>query len=184
MNDYLKADIKLKEEETFQQKHSFVQPILSSNKSCNHYTGIPFIGILNAIYKYLDPGVNGENVILYNNQEIRQDTSRGRKRVLSSAESYLLTLVQYQQNYSIYHLAYLFETSEGDTSNTITSWTDFMYLKLGSIPIWSTQEQIMKIMPKSMKDRFQNVRCIIDCVEFKVAVHSSLFLHKIDVQWL
>ena len=53
-----------------------------------------------------------------------------------------------------------------------------MYLKLGSIPIWPTQEQVRKIMPKSMKDKFPNVRCIIDCVEFKVAVPSSLFLHK------
>ena len=119
-----------------------------------------------------------EKIYIYNNQEIRQDTSRGRKRALSPAESYLLTLVRYRQNYSIYHLAYLFETSEGNTSNTITSWTNFMYLKLGSIPIWPTQEQIRKIMPKSMKDKFPNVRCIIDCVEFKVAVPSSLFLHK------
>ena len=53
-----------------------------------------------------------------------------------------------------------------------------MYLKLGSILIWPTQEQIRNIMPKSMKDKFPNVRCIIDCVEFKVAVPSSLFLHK------
>ena len=80
MNNSLKSDILKLKEETFQQKHSFVQQILSTDKSCNHYTGIPSIGILTAIYKYLDSGVNGENVILYNNQEIRQDTSRGRKR--------------------------------------------------------------------------------------------------------
>ena len=53
-----------------------------------------------------------------------------------------------------------------------------MYLKLGYIPIWPTQEQIRKIMPKSMKDKLPNVRCIIDCVEFKVVVPSSLFQHK------
>ena len=29
-----------------------------------------------------------------------------------------------------------------------------------------------------MKEKFSNVRCIVDCVEFKVAVPSSLTLHK------
>ncbi|XP_057310281.1 uncharacterized protein LOC130648258 [Hydractinia symbiolongicarpus] len=33
-------------------------------------------------------------------------------------------------------------------------------------------------MPASMKERFANVRCIIDCVKFKIAVPSSLYLHK------
>ncbi|XP_057294615.1 uncharacterized protein LOC130623142 [Hydractinia symbiolongicarpus] len=30
-----------------------------------------------------------------------------------------------------------------------------------------------------MKDKFPNVRCIIDCVEFKIAVPSSLVIHKL-----
>ena len=45
MNNSLKSDILKLKEETFQQKHSFVQQILSTDKSCNHYTGIPSIGI-------------------------------------------------------------------------------------------------------------------------------------------
>ena len=34
-------------------------------------------------------------------------------------------------------------------------------------------------MPNSMKEKFLNVKCIIDCVEFKTAVPSSLVLHKL-----
>ena len=34
-------------------------------------------------------------------------------------------------------------------------------------------------MPKSMKEKFPNVKCIIDCVEFRVETASSLVLHKL-----
>ena len=53
-----------------------------------------------------------------------------------------------------------------------------MYLRLGSISIWPSREQIAKIMPSSMKEKYPNVRCIIDCVEFKIETPSSLVLHK------
>ena len=44
--------------------------------------------------------------------------------------------------------------------------------------IWPSREQIAKIMPSSMKEKYPNVRCIIDCVEFKIETPSSLVLHK------
>ena len=53
-----------------------------------------------------------------------------------------------------------------------------MYLRLGSICIWPSREQIAKIMPSSMKEKYPNVRCIIDCVEFNIETPSSKVLHK------
>ena len=40
-------------------------------------------------------------------------------------------------------------------------------------------EHVRKYVPQSMKEKYPNVKCIIDCVEFKVEVPVSLFLHKI-----
>ena len=34
-------------------------------------------------------------------------------------------------------------------------------------------------MPNSMKEKFPNVKCIIECAEFKTAVSSSLVFHKL-----
>ena len=51
-----------------------------------------------------------------------------------------------------------------------------MDLRLGSICI--CRVQIAKIMPSSMKEKYPNVRCINDCVEFKIETPSSLVLHK------
>lgn len=53
-----------------------------------------------------------------------------------------------------------------------------MYVTLGTICIWPSRSQVQENMPASMKERFANVRCIIDCVEFKIAVPLSLYLHK------
>ena len=39
-------------------------------------------------------------------------------------------------------------------------------------------EQVREFIPKSMKKKFPNCRCFIECVEFEVEVPSSLYLHK------
>ena len=54
-----------------------------------------------------------------------------------------------------------------------------MYIKLGSLCIWPNASQMKSNMANSMKEKFPNVKCIIDCVEFKIAVPSSLVLHKL-----
>ena len=53
-----------------------------------------------------------------------------------------------------------------------------MHLRFGSICIWPSRKQIAKLMPRSMKEKYPNVRCIIDCVEFKIETRSSLVFHK------
>ena len=53
-----------------------------------------------------------------------------------------------------------------------------MYLRLESIQIWPSREQMARIIPSLMKENYPNVQCIIDCVEFKTETLSSLVLHK------
>ena len=64
-------------------------------------------------------------------------------------------------------------------STTFITWINFMYIKLGSIPIWPTMQRVAKCMPKSMRIKFPYVKVIIDRVEFRVESASSLFLHKL-----
>ena len=90
----------------------------------------------------------------------------------------MLALVRLRRNFDLNHLCFLYGISEGTVSNTINTWINYMYLRLGSISIWPSREQIAKIMPSSMKEKYSNVRCIIDCVEFKIETPSSLVLTK------
>ncbi|XP_057294591.1 uncharacterized protein LOC130623114 [Hydractinia symbiolongicarpus] len=70
------------------------------------------------------------------------------------------------------------QPSEGIVSNAVTTWVNFIYLKLGSMCIWPDRKKIQMLTPSSMKENFPTTRCIIDCVEFKVEVPSSLYVHK------
>ena len=152
---------------------------MSSDKICNHYTGFPSVKILEAILNFLDPGKNGKNMILYNSQLVNEDETRGHKRALSPMIFFILTLVRLGRIFDVKHLMYLFRTSEGTAINTILTWINYIFKKLGSLCIWRNASQGKRNMPNSMKEKFPNVKCIIDCDEFKIAVPSSLLLHKL-----
>ena len=93
-------------------------------------------------------------------------------------QSFVVTLVMLRRSFDVYNLVYLFRVSEGAVTNTFITWINFMYVKFGSICIWSSSLAVKQKLPHSMKEKFPNVRCIIDCVEFKVAMPSSLTQHK------
>lgn len=159
------------------RKQHFTNFVTKSNETCKFYTGFPTVDTMHNIFQFLDAGPDGENVILHNNKEFK-GVSSGRKRTFTPYESYLVTLVKLRRGFSVKHLSYLFETSEATISNTFNTWINFMYLRLGSVCIWPSREQIQKSMPQSMKELFPTTRCIIDCAEFKVEVPTSLFTHK------
>lgn len=63
-------------------EYNFSSHVLSSNIECNHYTGIPIINMLQATFIFLDPGRNGENVILSNKIRCKREQNQGQKKVV------------------------------------------------------------------------------------------------------
>ena len=166
------------EKERRKNAQRFDAHVLEDDSNINHYTAFPSRCVFDALFQYLNPGEDGENMLLYNSQSAKENETRGRKRVLSPLQSFILTMCRLRRNYDVVHLAFLFKVSAAKVTNSVTTWINFMYVKLGSIPIWPTMESVKRNMTKEMKEKFPNVKCIIDCVEFKVAVPSSLVLHK------
>ena len=154
-----------------------IEQVLSDNDTCNHYTGFPSIPRMRTLFDFMDAGENGENVILYQNQG-KKETGVGRPRSLSAFQSFLLTLLRLRRGYDIMHLSFLFKVNDTTVSNTIITWINYIYVKLGSIPIWPTMQHVARRMPESMKNKFPYIKVIIDCVEFRVETASSLVLHK------
>ena len=187
LNNDLEVDLKrlkysvkeLREGYCKNMRSHFTDHVISSNKLCNHYTGFPSVDVLNAVFEYSDPGINSENVILYNYQKIKNCSSAaGRPRKLDPFESYMLILVRLRQNFDLNHFCFLYGISEGTVSNTISTRKNYMYLCLGSIYIWPRNKQIAKIIPSSMKEKCPNVQCIIGYVEFKFETPPSFVLYK------
>ncbi len=53
-----------------------------------------------------------------------------------------------------------------------------MYLRLGSVNIWPSQEQIQRTMPDSMKVKFPKLEWIIDAFEIQTQRPASLMLQS------
>ena len=86
----------------------------------------------------------------------------------------ILILVRLRKNFDVKHLMHIFKTVERAVTNTVLNWINCIYIKLGSLAVPKSKK-----VSNSMKEKFLNVKCIIDCVEFKIAVLSSLAFHKL-----
>ena len=157
---------------------AIMDEVLSSDSLCNHYTGFPSISRMQAVFEFLDAGINGQNVILHQNQG-NKGTGAGRPRSLPPFHCYVLTLIRLRRNFDIVHLAFLFHVNGTTVSMTFITWINFMYIRLGSVPIWPSMQHVGRFMPDSMRKKFPFVKVIIDCVEFRVESATSLFMHKL-----
>ena len=84
-----------------------------------------------------------------------------------------MALVRLKNAFPLYHLSWLFKIPVS-TARHLISRVNFLYFKLGSIPIWPSKEEILETMPTSFKNAYPNTRCIIDCTELLCQSPSSL----------
>ena len=85
-----------------------------------------------------------------------------------------MTLVLLKNVFPLYHLSWLFEIPVSTVSRHLISWVNFLYFKLGSLPIWPSKEEILETMLTGFKEIYPNTRCIIDCTELFCQSSSSL----------
>ena len=143
------------------------------------FTGFPNRQVFDEMLTYLNVGSNGENLVYIRN-EAKDDLNanlgkkRGRKRKLSPSNQFFLFLCRVRLGLFELDLAYRFNISMSTVSNIIISWSNFLYLRLGSLCIWPSKEQVIETMPESFKAKYPNTRVIIDATEIKVEMPSSL----------
>ena len=107
----------------------------------------------------------------------------GPRPKLNSIEQLFLFLSWLRLGSSLKHTAWLFGLPKSTVSRYIITWTNFIYFKLGCVPIWPTKEAIVKTMLNCFKETYPNTRVIIDCTELfcqkpsSLTIQSSLFSH-------
>lgn len=74
-------------------------------------------------------------------------------------------------------LADKFNVSQSTVSRNTITWANFLYVVLGSQPLWPSRDQVQKYMPSAFK-LYPNTRVIIDCTELAVQSPSSLVLNS------
>ena len=134
-----------------------------------------------ALWEFLDP--SPENVLSAKSAATEEEgrlncPGAGRKPQLSQDDQLLMTMMRLRLGRNEQDLAYQFGVSVSCVSRTIIMWINFMYLRLGLIPIWPDWEDVEKTMPKSFKAEYPNTFAIIDATELKCEVPSSLSLQS------
>ena len=98
----------------------------------------------------------------------------GRKPKASASNQLFLYLTCIKNGFTLQHLSWLFKISILTVSRYLITWSNFIYFKIGSIPIWPTRKQVDQYMPESFKKAYPSTRCIIDCIELFCQRPSSL----------
>ena len=113
--------------------------------------------------KYYDNAKEIAQKTVSSNETPSIDTlqKRGRRPKVEAKNQLFMCLSWLKNGFTMSHVAWLFDTPT--VSRYIITWINFMYFSLGSIPIWSSRQQIDEIMPETFKQLYPNTRCIIYC---------------------
>ena len=113
--------------------------------------------------KYYDNAKEIAQKTVSSNETPSIDTlqKRGPRPKVEAKNQLFMCLSWLKNGFTMSHVAWLFDTPT--VSRYIITWINFMYFSLGSIPIWSSRQQIDEIMPESFKQLYPNTRCIIYC---------------------
>lgn len=174
------AELKIDELENAAGKMEFsIENI--KDKDISFYTGFSNSQVFNDLLRYLNPGAKGENLV-YNRNEAMEELDDslgakiGRPRKLSPSNQFFLFLCRVRVGLFELDLSYRFKISIGTVSNIVISWSNFLYLRLGSLCIWPSKEKVIENMPESFKQKYPDTRVIIDATEIKMEMPSSLVL--------
>lgn len=136
------------------------------------YTGFPTFTTFMCCFQFLNP--EGNITVKGNGKQV----NILKEKQLSYMNQFFLILVRLRLGLLEKDLAHRFKISQPSVHRYITSWVNFMYLRLGSINIWPGKEAIVQTMPMSMKDKFPNLEWIIDAFEIQMQRPASLMLQS------
>ena len=98
----------------------------------------------------------------------------GRKSTISPEDQLLITMMRLRLGRMENELAYQFGCTEATVSRIFTKWLNFLYLRLGQIPLWPTWEDVEKCMPGCFRCTYPSTCMILDATELRCEVPSAL----------
>ena len=191
-NDLLKEEV-----DRLSKKIYSYNSIRKNEEMFRHTTGLE-PEKFQALYEYLDPGDNCENIKMYNSSNkdssanvdtdglsspsfMSPGSKPGPRPKLDAIEQLFLFLTWLRLGLTLKYTGWLFGITKSTASRYIITWANFMYFKLGCIPIWPTKQQVRNSMPQCFKDTYPKTRVVIDCTELfcqrpsSLTIQSSLF---------
>ena len=107
-----------------------------------------------------------------------QEKQRNRKREIEPIDQLWLFLTRVRLGLFERDLAHRFSVSVSTVSDVFITWANYLYIMLGSLPLWPSRDKIKQHLPDSFKGRYENVRGILDCTELKCELPKDYQKHS------
>ena len=102
----------------------------------------------------------------------------GRNAVLSPEDELPTTLKRLCLGRLEEDLAFVFGVDTATVSRIFSKWINFLFLRLGDLPIWPPLATVQEHMPTFFKEAYPSTYAIIDATELKCETPSSLPLQS------
>ena len=89
------------------------------------------------------------------------------QRTLQPIDEFWLFLSRVRLGLLERDLAFRFNISISTVSDIVNTWSNYLFVVLGSLPIWPSKDVIKQHLLKVFEGRYENATCIIDCTEIK-----------------
>ena len=94
----------------------------------------------------------------------------GRPRTLRPIDEFFLVLVRLRLGLFERDLSHRFNISTSTVSDIIITWLNFLYIEMGSWPLWIDRATVKENLPPVFKGKYEDTIVIIDCTEFRCEV--------------
>jgi len=95
----------------------------------------------------------------------RTPKKSGPARSLTCKDEFALTLMKLRLGLTNDFLANIFGVSAGTCSAILNTWIKLLARKLKCLIVWPSKEQTRMFMPHSLRVKYPNLRCTLDCSE-------------------
>ncbi|XP_021348809.1 uncharacterized protein LOC110447438 [Mizuhopecten yessoensis] len=147
----------------------------------NFYTGFKDYETLKRIFIGLQPTTTmirwSEMQRHFSNTEIIK-LNTYRFEALPLIDQFFLFMCRVRQGFPEQDLAVRFSISQSSVSRILITWSNYLYMMLGSLPIWPPRHVIDSHMPAAFKETYPKTKVILVCTEIKVQTPSSKVLNS------
>ena len=170
------------EVESLREERSFVTRLSKDDSLVTFYTGFPSYVTLMAFFQCIEPTASTMTRYSQHRRLVTNSTMYSRifapeKYALPIVTQFLLVLRKLRVGNLDKELADIHGISTSTTSRIVLSWVNYLYVILGSMPLWPSRQTVNAHMPDVFKDKYAATRVILDCTEIHVQRPSSLRLN-------
>ncbi|KAJ8364592.1 hypothetical protein SKAU_G00134230 [Synaphobranchus kaupii] len=152
-----------------------------SDEDFRYYTRFPSERIFSLFWQAIEPSASS---LVYWSKAQRMgvdavsEATPSPQRKLPIIDEYFMYSLRTAVGLKEKVLADMFGVSVSTVSRVIITWANYLYLILGSMPIWMTRDQVRRWMPPKFKVYCPHVRVIVDCTELRCETPTALTLHS------